>query len=287
VCGVSVAIFLLLQTKGPKLTLRDLSAMGAPQAYEIWNGKYWALFTSAFVHASWWHLAFNLYWTWLLGRVLERALGSWKFLAYFLSAAAVSAGTELAFTTTTGIGLSGVLYGIFGFLWMRREFIPGASRVLPPATIRLLLLWLVLCFGLTAAKVLMIANGAHVGGLLFGVLVGLSAGSGRARRLARLGAAAIALASLLPLFWCPWSSLWVADRAYEAHRRGDVKSAVRGYERSLEMGLDAPWTLQNLTLAYEELGDHTRSAAALRRLREVDPHAADEVEKKLAAGSAR
>src|SRR5262249_6478493 len=166
---------------------------------------------------------------------MERAVGSWRFLGFFLTAAIVSSGIQLAFISSTGIGLSGALYGIFGFVWLRRKSIEGASRVLTTPTILLFLVGLVVCVVLTAADIVSFGNTAHGAGLLFGVLVALAAGHGRASSLARAGAAALVVAAVIPLFWCPWSPWWVASRASEAKRRGDIAGAIRGYERSLEM----------------------------------------------------
>jgi membrane associated rhomboid family serine protease len=37
-------------------------------AHGIWSGAYWALLTSVFLHAGFWHFLFNVYWMWVLGK---------------------------------------------------------------------------------------------------------------------------------------------------------------------------------------------------------------------------
>src|SRR3981189_1880995 len=55
-------------------------------AYGVWHGAYWSLVTSAFVHLELWHLLGNLYWLWILGCGVERAIGGARFLGLVLAA---------------------------------------------------------------------------------------------------------------------------------------------------------------------------------------------------------
>src|SRR5262249_840320 len=116
VCAASVAIFLVISAQGETASWEAYAAWGAPPPYEIWQGKYWALMNSVFVHVGWWHVAFNVYWLWILGGLLERLSGHLRWLIFFVAAAVVSSGVELAFTGAQGVGLSGVVYAVFGLL---------------------------------------------------------------------------------------------------------------------------------------------------------------------------
>jgi GlpG protein len=66
------------------------------------------------------------------------------------------------------LGMSGVVYGLIGYIWIRGKLDPGSGLLLHRATVTMALIWLVL--GLTG--VLGVANGAHVGGLLIGMVWG-------------------------------------------------------------------------------------------------------------------
>lgn len=85
----NVAIFLSLWVqsgyRSPDST--QLLAWGANYAPLTLTGEPWRLLTSAFLHANWLHLLANLYMLVLLGAVLERIVGGWRFASiYVLSA---------------------------------------------------------------------------------------------------------------------------------------------------------------------------------------------------------
>jgi len=68
-------------------------------------------------------------------------------------------------------GMSGVNYGLFGFLWMKGKFDRSQNWQLPPQTVQLMLMWMVLCYtGLLGP----VANYAHTAGLLIGMLLGIA-----------------------------------------------------------------------------------------------------------------
>ena len=281
-CALAVGIFLVLSTQGEDPLRQGFGAWLAPTAPVIWAGKYWGLVTPAFVHLAWWHVAFNVYWLWILGSALERHIGSGKYLLFFIAAAVVSSGMELAFAATTGIGLSGVVYAIFGFLWWRRREFPEWATFLNAQTVRLFFVWLVFCFVLTVIKVWTVANAAHLAGLLFGISTAGGSGLNPKRALLRVAATGLLAASLVPLFWSPWSARRVAYEAYVRHTQGDFPAAIRGYERSLAMGFEEKeWTLYNLAMAYSAAGDEKHFLSTMEKLRRVSPAAAREIESHL------
>jgi len=70
-----------------------------------------------------------------------------------------------------GIGLSGVGYGLFGFMWLagRRQSRFGA--VVDAGVTQLFVGWFILCVVLTVLEVWPIANAAHGMGAVLGVLL--------------------------------------------------------------------------------------------------------------------
>ena len=65
-------------------------------------------------------------------------------------------------------GLSGINYGLFGFLWIKSRFDPASGWHIPESLVIFFLIWLVLCaLGLFGP----VANTAHFLGLLAGVAV--------------------------------------------------------------------------------------------------------------------
>lgn len=77
----------------------------------------WQPFTYIFIHADFWHLLFNAFMLWMLGRIVEPEMGSRKFLAYFLACGAAAGLLTAAWqpgSLTPVIGASGAIYGLLG-----------------------------------------------------------------------------------------------------------------------------------------------------------------------------
>ncbi len=76
--------------------------------------QYWRLVSSGFLHENLLHLGFNMYLLYLLGRMLEPAIGSLRFATiYFTSLIAGSAGALFA-TSAPSLGASGAIFGLMG-----------------------------------------------------------------------------------------------------------------------------------------------------------------------------
>ncbi len=89
-----------------------LIRMGALMRERVLAGEVWRLVTCTFLHASWLHLGFNMMVLFGLGTMLERILGTWRFLLlYGLSALGGSVGS-LIFTHGLSVGASGALWGL-------------------------------------------------------------------------------------------------------------------------------------------------------------------------------
>ena len=75
-------------------------------------------------------------------------------------------------------GMSGVIYGLLGYGWIWSLVLPEQSLHIPKAVIIFMLVWLVLCFMGFASLMGVgdVANAAHLGGLIMGMLMGLGAG---------------------------------------------------------------------------------------------------------------
>lgn len=83
----------------------------------------WRFITTAFLHGSLTHLAFNMYALWIVGPTLERVLGRWRYLALYLIAAFGGSVAVLLLSSPTGpswnvgtVGASGAVFGLFGAL---------------------------------------------------------------------------------------------------------------------------------------------------------------------------
>ncbi|HZV04243.1 MAG TPA: rhomboid family intramembrane serine protease [Gemmataceae bacterium] len=152
------------------------------------QGQIWRLVTPIFLHFDIMHLLFDMYMLYYLGGAIERRRGSLRFMSLVLVIAVASnlvqyyfgnpvvAGGELRFDRLPFFGgMSGVDYGLFGYIWMKARFQPELGLHIDPSTVILLMTWLVLCMTPFAHVIIGgggVANGAHVGGLLAGMLIG-------------------------------------------------------------------------------------------------------------------
>lgn len=155
----------------------------------IWSGSLWQPFTTSLLHGNLIHALFNVSWLLVFGQVLEPRFGSFRYLGLLVLLSYTSMLPEFViqnYNTPVDaqvgcVGLSGIMYGLFGVLWIGRRWQPEFHAVCDRQTVQLLLGWLVLCVVLTYADVMPVANIAHVAGLLFGVLYGLATFSPRYR----------------------------------------------------------------------------------------------------------
>ena len=266
-----IGIFLGLAIQNDYESWETLSNFGYLTADSIWNGGYWALFTSAFVHFALWHVAFNVYWLWVLGSRLERAIGSLPFLAFFVVSAFVSSSFQLAVSDDTGIGASGVIYAIFGFMWSTRHRYSHFKKVLDARTIQIFVIWLVGCVVTTYLNVWWVGNAAHISGLFFG---GAVAGAFVLRfkpRVMFASLVALVVFSIIPLLWCPWSVTWLSDKAYDAHAAERYDVALDRYTQIIRIDPAYAWAYLNRSFVYQSLGESEKAEADLQRARELDP----------------
>ncbi|ODT24852.1 MAG: rhomboid family intramembrane serine protease [Microbacterium sp. 69-7] len=159
---VTSVFYLIGLIPGIGLYVQSLLAFHAQLAYV----QPWRLLTVTLVHASIFHIAFNMLALWALGRSLEPLLGRWRFLAlYLLSALGGSVLTALLAPNTWVVGASGAVWGLLGAMFVIGRHL-GANVT---AIAVLLGINLVITF-LPGSN---IAWQAHIGGGLVGALIGV------------------------------------------------------------------------------------------------------------------
>lgn len=209
------------------------AAWGYFPAEAIWSGRYGALLTSVFLHGGVLHLLFNLLWLARLGDTVERSLGHLEWALFCLAAALVSSGAELALFGAPGIGMSGVVYALFGLTWGARRSVPAFALVATDENVRFLIGWMVLTFVLTEMGMWNIASGAHAGGLLFGLAIAWLLVEkplpGRRRAGAAAILAALVVLTVLSLTYLPWSARW---RAWRGSRASFERTLARSDSRA-------------------------------------------------------
>jgi GlpG protein len=136
------------------------------------RGEVWRLLTPMLIHFSLLHLVFNMLWLFRLGSAIEQRHGSLAMIGLVLLAQVPSGlGQYLASGPSFG-GMSGVVYGLFGFVWMQARYNPARGYRLETESVVLMMIWFVLCLtGLVGP----IANVGHAGGLIAGLAAGTPA----------------------------------------------------------------------------------------------------------------
>ena len=151
---------------------------------EIRAGQVWRLVTPIFLHAGVLHLVFNMLWLYQLGGQIEAQESSGYFAVMVLVLAVICNTGQYVVSGPLFIGMSGVVYGLLGYIWMMTRFQIGTLYLLSQQTVLLMLIWLGLCLFHIIPHV---ANTEHIVGLLVGVAWGVvrSGGWSQMRRRRR------------------------------------------------------------------------------------------------------
>lgn len=241
---------------------------------DIYQGRWWALITTAFVHIEPMHIFFNMYWLYQLGPVIERQFGALNFLAFILGTAFISSGWQIA-TSHGGIGFSGVGYAIIGFGWLAREKYPNLRPYFNDRTLQIFAGWGVLCIFLDYFKIQAIGNVAHIMGAVAGALVALA--FIRKLWMAQVGLVLVTAAAIVPVYYSPLSPGWNFQKGYAASQKGDLGSAVQYYHQSIERGYVGfePW--YNIALSEGKRDNASGYKEAIIQLRKIKPAMAEEL----------
>ncbi len=144
---------------------------------DILHGDAWRLITPIFMHGNPLHLFFNLAWLVALGTMVEIRRGTLRLAVLILVSAAISNLGQYLWMERIDpgephlfYGFSGVIYALFGYVWMKSLYEPEQGMLLHPNSVTIMLLWLVLCMSGALGP---IGNAAHLVGLIVGVAFGV------------------------------------------------------------------------------------------------------------------
>lgn len=138
------------------------------------SGQIWRLISPAFLHFGWMHLIFNMLWLWYFGRQVEALQGSGRMLALFGISALGGNLAQYATGTVLFGGMSGVDFALLGYVWLMSRRAPHSGFFVPQMLVVFMLGWMVFTMTDFASAVGFgnVANAAHLGGLVVGLVMG-------------------------------------------------------------------------------------------------------------------
>ena len=261
----------------PKQTMEFLHGTLGVGDDRIYGGAVWGLLTSAFVHFEVFHIAFNMYWLWVIGSQFEAELGPWWLIAFVVLTAFVSSAIQL-FLGTGGVGFSGAGYALFAFCYITRGTYRRFDIVACDQNAMGFGGWAVLCIVLTYAHVMNVGNGAHIGGAAIGLALGGLVVFPKERFLMAAAVGGLCAAAVVALMWNPNSRAWVAHRAIDAHKAGKWARAESYYRRYEDLGGDIEWADANIAEMLGQQQSWEKYRVVLERIRLTDPETASELD---------
>ncbi len=176
---ISIAVFILSKfgTDDQRIMPLFISNFSQDENYirwlrnlpEIRHGQVWRLVTPIFIHGNILHILFNMLWLRDLGSMVEGRQSSLYLAVLVLGLAVGSNLGQFYYAGPAFGGMSGVIYGLLGYVWLRGKFDPGSGLFLHQSTVTMMIIWFVLCWsGLLGG----VANMAHTVGLALGAAWG-------------------------------------------------------------------------------------------------------------------
>jgi membrane associated rhomboid family serine protease len=256
--------------------ISDLVASGY-----IRRGQFWRLFTTIFPHLNILHLAFNLYWLWIFGTIIERNFGHAKTALLIVLFAAVSTSLDFALDRG-GVGLSGAGYGLFGLLWVLSAHDERFRGAMDQRTVKLFVGWFFLCIVTTISGAYPVANVAHAVGAILGILTGYALTLPKYR----LKISAIIVAIFVFGIWGDTLGRPTINQStkvgyeegkwgYDALVASRNDEAVKWFRDAVKFRPKEPTYWFNLGIAYQRIGNLPAAMAAYKRAHELEPSNSD------------
>ena len=144
---------------------------------DIRHGEIWRLATPIFMHGNLLHILFNMSCLSYFGTLIEVRRGTLRLAGLVLISAIISNVGQFMWMERSDpgkphffLGMSGVGYALFGYIWMKSLYEPEQGMMIHPNNVNLMLGWLVLCMTGVLGP---IANAAHFVGLAVGIALGV------------------------------------------------------------------------------------------------------------------
>lgn len=176
--AANILVFALQVIEADSITLSSPASqfvilkMGANLNPLTLGGEYWRLLTSMFMHADPFHLLTNMFGLFVVGRMIESAVGSLRFTLVYFICGIVAALSSLYFNVfVLSVGASGAIFGVFGYALTAEIIAAGGEREKLTSILIYFVLFLVVTALITSLFAVDLAG--HIGGMITGVAVAL------------------------------------------------------------------------------------------------------------------
>ncbi len=281
--AINAAVFLIMLAKGTPLlkpTSADVLRFGGNFGPLSLGPQWWRMFTAMFVHIGLVHLLINEWCLWDLGFMAENLYGSRTFLGVYILSGLTGSLVSVAYNpATVSAGASGAIFGIAGALITTLYFgrIPA-----PPKALRASLISLLVFAGFNLAYGFQrggIDNGAHVGGLVAGLIMGaiLSRDFGAApeqhQHVHRWAMPVIGAMVVIAIFVVRWYEAPMVRLAHaqELLAKNDTRNAIREMNEVVRARPKYANAWMLLAGAYIRSNQPSDAEAALKKVAELDP----------------
>jgi len=180
--GINILSFVLIGLKSDSFmqrTVQELIDYGG-LAYDTFDtGELWRLISSQFIHLDLRHLLFNMYILYSIGGSLISFIDKKRFLTVYLTTGIIAAVVSLIFGNyIVSVGASGAIFGIIGYylsllIQFREKKIFGDNKDLLSDEIKSISIFIIINLVIGFMSTI-VDNGAHIGGLISGYLIGLT-----------------------------------------------------------------------------------------------------------------
>lgn len=228
--------------------------------HAVANGDYYRLLTSTFLHSGVEHFLFNITALYVLGKFVESLYSKWHLLAAYILTGMLSSLFSLMFLQdAVSLGASGAIYGLLGIIIVHLMLNKKLNYKL---LFQVALIFIVIA--LLSSLFSNVNHYAHIGGLIFGLLLGLIFNPNKLLKKWYFGSiAAFVIVAVLPLFFIQppeeGEPQAMETEVLNAIEDGNYESALDMVNQTFAMNKETGLTYYALGSLYQHAGEHEKA----------------------------
>lgn len=280
---INAVVFLVMLAKGTPLMKPNsvqILRFGANFGPLSLGSQWWRMLTAMFVHIGLVHLLINEWCLWDLGYMAEHLYGPRTFFAVYIISGLTGSLVSVTYNpASVSAGASGAIFGIAGALITTLYFghIPAPRKALRASLVSLLVFaGFNLIYGFERGG---IDNGAHVGGLVSGLIMGailsrdFGTGPEQHRRVHVWAIPTLAIMLAAAIFGVRYyeKPLVRTVHAQDTIARGDLKGGIRELTEVVQSRPRYANAWMALAQAYLRNNQASDAEAALKKAADLDP----------------